>query len=224
MIRAIFAASLLALTQSPQVLGEETRTISVAGLGEIIVEPDSVRVEVAVFSTGKDLGVAKKEVDKVMSTLLELTKKMKVADDDVTATELHVAPEWDYEKQQNRTTGFEISRSMSVTLRQVVKLDEFLNASIEAGANRIDRIVLETSKEKSLKDEAFMLAIDNAKQQAVRIAAGLGAKLGKVHKVTGDEGPFVTLLSAPINGLSGEIYRPAKIKVSVGIGVVYQLD
>lgn len=113
---------------------------------------------------------------------------------------------------------------MTVTLRQLTRLDELLNAAIDAGANRIDRITLETRKEKDLKDQALTLAIDDAKMQASRIAVGLGVKIGKVHKVTGDEGPYVNLVSSTINGLSGETYKPAKIKISVAIAVVYQLD
>jgi len=222
MTRTLFALVLLAHTQASFVLGDEASTISVAGLGEITVEPDSVCIELAVTFTGNDLRVAKQEVDNVMAALLEVTKRMKVADDDVSATVLQMDPKWDYEKERN--IGFEVSRSMSVKLRQVVQLDEFLNASIEVGANRIDRIVLETSKEAALKDKALMLAISNAEQQARKIATGLGAKLGKVHKVTGNEEPYVTLLTSTVNGLSGESYKPAKIKVSVGIGVIYLLE
>jgi uncharacterized protein YggE len=222
MIRALFASTLLVLIQTSLVLGDEVRTISVAGVGKITVEPDSVRIEMEVSFSGMDLRVAKPKVDKVMAALLEVVKQMKVAEDDVTATELQVHREYGDESQND--INLEVSRSITVTLRQIAQLEEFLNASIEAGANRINSIVLETSKEKDLRDKALTLAINDAKQQANKIAAGLGVKIGKVHKVTGDEGPYVTLLSAPINGLSAETYRPAKIKVSVGIGVVFQLD
>jgi uncharacterized protein len=223
MTRALFALSLLAITHTSSVLGDDARTIAVIGLGEIITEPDIAHVELAVTSTGTELRVAKREVDKVMAALLEVVKQLKIADDDVVATELQVVPEWDSKKQRN-TNVFEISRSMTVTLRQLTKLDELLNAAIDAGANRIESIMLKTSKEKELQGQALTLAINDAKEQASKIAAGLDVTIGKVHKVTGNDGPYVSMLSAPIEGLSGETYKPAKIKVEVGIGVVYQLE
>ena len=83
---------------------------------------------------------------------------------------MRVVPEWDNEKQRN-TNVFEMSRSMTVTLRQLAKLDELLNASIDAGANRIDSIVLGISREKDLKRQAVTLAINDAKELASKIAA-----------------------------------------------------
>lgn len=105
MTRVYFVSVLLALLPSSLLLGDEARTISVAGFGELIVEPDSARVELAVSSTGTDLRIAKQEVDKIMAALLEMVKRLKIADDDVSATQLQVEPEWDYEKQRKKSTA-----------------------------------------------------------------------------------------------------------------------
>jgi uncharacterized protein YggE len=201
------------------------RTIQVEGYGEIMVEPDSARIEMAVAIVGTDLVQAKKEVDKALSEILEVAKKLEIAPQDLTATELQISAQYDYQKSNNDFVTYETTRGVTITLRKITKLDQLLTGCLQAGANRIDRIQLESTNDKKLKNKALNLAIDDAKQMAKTVATGFGAKVGNVQTIAGVRGPLTASFSAPIEGLSdGDSYKPGKIRVSAEIGVVFQLD
>lgn len=206
------------------VIADDARTIHVLGFGEIKVDPDSARVEMAVTVVDKDVLKAKKAVDKAMSALLVVAKKMEIAQDDLTATQLRVSAQYNYENGNNELVGYEATRGATVTLRRLAKLDELLDACIQSGINRIDEIELESSKEKQLKAQALSLAIADAKEKAGIVAAGFDAKVGNVHTVSAEQGAFAVALSAPIEGLTAETYQPGKIKVVAELDVVFQLD
>lgn len=224
MTRAMIALALLWVLHAPIARGDENRTVSVDGNGEIVVEPDIARVDLAVSIFSKDLRAAKQEADKAIASLLEVMRRLKVADDDVTATTLQVIPRFDYDDDEYQFIGYEIARSMTVIFRQPKRLDELLDASIEAGANRIDEIELESSKEDELKKKALALAITDAKEKARTVATGFGANVGQVQKVDVRDGGSLSLVTSSTGGVQDAAYKPAKIKISASIYAVFDLE
>lgn len=207
------------------VIGDEPRTISVIGRGEAEIEPDSAQIEMAVEFIDRDARNAKRQVDKTMSAILGVVNEFQIAKGDVSATQLRVAPEYQYSNDRYDLIGYKAERAVSVTLRVLPKLDELLNACIDAGVIRVDDITLKASKEKELKDQVVSLAIDDAKERARVVAAGFGVRLGKVRTISTDSRSYaqVMSLSAPIEGLSGGAYLSAKIDLRSEIGVVFEL-
>ena len=225
-MKRMFAGALaVMLLISSHGLGDEQRTIAVTGSGEINVEPDIAKVQLGVFVFDKDLLRAKREADTRMTAMLALATQLGVTPKDITTTQLYVRPQYKDGDNTISFVGYEITRSLSVTLRSMDKLNELLEQSINAGANRIESIDLMTSQEKDLKDQVLMLAIKNAKEVAGRIAEGFDAKLGKVVSVSVDSGGGgirFNKLSAPV--FSEATYQPGTIAVSVEIDVIFALQ
>ncbi len=103
-----------------------------------------------------------------------------MAPEDIRTTQLYLSPKYDESDDNWDLVGYEITRSLTVTLRDLKKLNELIDKSIEAGANRLEEIELSSSKEQESKDKTLAEAIMDAKQHATRLAEGFGAKLGKV--------------------------------------------
>jgi len=221
MTRTLLMSFVLSLIALPRAFAEEVRTISVMGGAQLKVDPDSAEIDLAVTIVDMDVLKAKKQVDTVMSKLLDVAKKMQIAPDDIRATALRVMPQYDYDAG-NKLLGYETTRSLTLTLRDLAKLDQLLNACIEAGVNQIDSIELKTSEEKALKEKALSLAIADAKERAAVIAREFGVEIGKVQTILANDNSVALSLSAPIEGLSaGGSYQPGKIKVDAGIAVVF---
>lgn len=120
--------------------------------------------------------------------------------------------------------GYEITRSVTVTVRDLKQLNDLLNRSIEAGANRVEDISLSCSNEKEIKDLTVAQAIDSAKHQATRLATGFGAKVGKVVSIDAQrDGGAVryNLLFAPAFGEA--TFQPGRIKIDTDLEVVFEL-
>lgn len=222
MTRTLLMSYVLSLVVLSSTFAEEVRTISILGSAQLKVDPDSAEVDMAVTIVDMDVLKAKKQVDTSMSKLLEVAKKMQIASEDVTATALHVTPQYDY-NAGNKLVGYETTRSLTLTLRDLAKLDQLLNACIEAGVNQINGIELHTSKEKELKAKALSMAIADAKERAAIIAGEFGVEIGTVQSITAGEGTIALSLSVPVEGLSADSYQPGKIKVDADIAVVFQL-
>jgi uncharacterized protein YggE len=77
-----------------------------------------------------------------------------------------------------------VNNQLEVTLRDVSKLGDVLNAATTAGANNIWGISFDLSDKRPLLDKARAQAIENAKRDAARVAELSGVKLGKLLRVT----------------------------------------
>lgn len=205
---------------------EDRRTVSVSGHGEIEVEPDIATVEMGIFVFDRDLLNAKKEADGKIANLLGAFKNLEVKLDDVRTSQLYVKPKYKERDDNWQFVGYEITRSVTVTVRQMTQLNDILNKSIEAGANRVEEISLSSSREREIKDQAVAQAIENAKRRATRLAEGFGAKVGKVITIdAGRDGGSVRynmLFGAPAFG-EKTTYHPGRIKIDSDIEVVFEL-
>ena len=115
---------------------DDPRRVSVSGHAEIEVEPDIATVQMGIFVFDRDLLKAKQETDGKIANVLGAFKKLDVKSDDVRTTQLHVKPKYKERDDNWLFVGYEITRSVTVTVRQMTQLNDILNKSIEAGANR----------------------------------------------------------------------------------------
>jgi uncharacterized protein len=217
----MFAALIVVAALASNSAGEEARTISVEGHGEIKVDPDMAGLALGVTIVDLDVLHAKQQCDKTMSDILELVKTLGIQPDDISVTELHVGPQ--YGGQNNALVGYETTREITIKLRQLDKLNELLNGCIKAGVNRIDEIELYSSREDELKQKALAVAIADAKERATTIAGGFGTKLGPVRTISAPGGGAISdTLTAPIEGVSS--YQPGRIKVIAELAVTFNLQ
>lgn len=206
-------------------LGEDSRTVAVSGHGEIEVEPDIAVVEMGIYVFDRDLLKAKQETDGKITSVLGVYKKLGIKLEDVRTTEMNAKPKYKQRNDDWEFVGYEITRSVRVTVRQMTQLNDVLKKSIEAGANRLEEISLSSSKGEELKDQALTQAIENAKRRATRLANGFGAKVGKV--ITIEDGRHsdgeirYNLLFAPVFGDAA--YQPGRIKITADVQVILGL-
>jgi hypothetical protein len=72
---------------------------------------------------------------------------------------------------------------MSVTVRDLSKLDTLLQGLIAAGGNRIDSVEYETSDLRKYRDQARELAVKAAREKAQAMAHALGQEIGKAQSI-----------------------------------------
>jgi len=225
MQKAVLIATVMGVLAASSLAAEDRRTVSVGGHGELEVEPDVATVSMGIFVFDADLAKAKREADGKIAALLETFGKMGIEPGDIRTTKLYVNPKYKDVDDKWQFVGYEITRSVTVTLRKMKELNDLLDKSIEAGANRLKEVHLSSSREKELKEEALALAMANAKQNAERLASGFGAKVGKVVSIEmGGRDPFGTVMysmSAPAFGRA--TFQPGRIKIDNDVHAVFEL-
>jgi len=179
----LFLAVLLCVTGLPA-RADMPAGIHVSGRGTLEVEPDMGYVQLQARKEGMDAGSLKRDLDKIVRDVLTLSKRLGIAERDVTATAVSINPRYQRRDDEMVVSGLTASRSIQVTLRDLDRFGDLLNGALDLGINNLDPIRLDTSERAALEDRALALAMEDATREATQVAAGFGVALGAVSDVS----------------------------------------
>src|SRR4051812_47725122 len=117
------------------------RTITVPGAGSVIVEPDVASVRLGVNVLAKTAGAARENAARTMQAVLDAILKQDVARRDVRTALVSLNPTMDYSDGKGpRVTGYQVQNSVAITLRNLSKTGELIDAALGAGASTLDSL------------------------------------------------------------------------------------
>ncbi|MCX2523307.1 SIMPL domain-containing protein [Larsenimonas rhizosphaerae] len=123
--------------------------------------------------------------DKVMAratALLDALKKAGIASNDIRAGAVSVNRQTRTEKDDTVQTRWEITRPISITLRQLDHLPQVVNALLDQQVDRLSEPAFDTSQRAALEDKALASAITRARQKAEAIAQASSVHLGPLEQ------------------------------------------
>ncbi len=178
---ALMLALMLAVV--PAMAGDKPRTLSTTGQGEVRVAADQATVRMQVQTSHRSASDAKREVDDRVNRLLERLARLNIDRDDIIASSIRLQPQFDYQDRRPVFSGYNATRDVAVTLRDLDGLNDLLDAAVDSGINQINQIALESSNEDSLREQARDKAIADSKAKAELLAKAYGAALGPIHTI-----------------------------------------
>ena len=218
------------------------RHISVHGTAEVLVEPDMAQIIFEVKSTEDTFLEAKRELDGRISLLLEQSDKYGFGQDDVYISGLKSKVYTRVGTESGTVSGdkYLALKTVKVTLKDIKKVDEFIDFAQRLKIDNIKKINGLSSKAKQLEAEATQLAIDNAKAKGNKLAQSFGAELGNVYSISANSsssdydasGVKHIILSSHRNSMAArnnespftqQQYLGATISVKASINVVFDL-
>lgn len=171
----------------PQILLAEglppQRHIEVSGQAYVEAVPDIATVHVSVEQLASSLLQAKTKVDEITASTIKAALSLGIKEEDVIASDIQASPQYDWSQNGQVYKGENVTRTISVTLRQVELYSKLVHTLVKAGITRIDQIELDFSNREQLQNKALEKAIANIKEKAGVIAAAFGARVGKVYKI-----------------------------------------
>lgn len=182
----LILASSVCLLAAPAFAQERPRTISVAGIGSVVGEPDKADVLMTVQKSDADLNRARQEVVAVTQRALDLTRKLGIDAKKVRTTGAIINPEyrWDQPTGRQVLVGYQVQRQIEVELTDVDKLGELIEGAVRAGVNNVSPPQLDSSKRAELNRQALAAAAKDAEANARIIAETLGVKLGPLRELS----------------------------------------
>jgi len=207
----------------PIFVPDPTPRVSVSGLGTVEVAPDLAKVTLGVYILDPNLRQAKQAVDKSVGRLLDLAESQGIQPTDVSSSAPNIDPSYS-EADTPEFIGYEVTRSVNVTIRDLSRLDQLIDTAIEVGANREFSVRLESSKIHEIEAEAMALAIEDAKAKARQLAEGFGAKLGAVRYVGPKTSSSSTTYSAAYISYGRGVFTPGTITVTSEISATFLLE
>jgi len=180
---ATFAAISWTAGLSAQEQCSKPRVISVTGTAEVQVAPDEVTLRFGSESEDKDLNIAKAMHDKRMKKIIAVAREAGVEAKDLQTSALRIGPDYSEEKVP-KLLGYEVSQSLSITLRDLSKYERLMTDLLLAGVNRVDGVDFTVRDAKKYREESRAKALKAAKEKAIAMANEVGQTIGKPWEIT----------------------------------------
>lgn len=164
-------------------------TISVEGNHEIFAAPDIATISFSARGENKELTDAQAEVEKTINAAITAIKNLGVEEKDIKTSYYNSFPVYKYNDKctdygcqsgERVLTGYEVSQTITVTIRDLDKVSGVLAAAGTAGASDMNGPSFDIENRDELMQEAREVAIKEAKEKAKVLAADLGVNLGKI--------------------------------------------
>ncbi len=164
-------------------------TITVEGDHEVFAAPDIATISFGARSEEKELTDAQANVEKTISAAITAIKTLGVDEKDIKTTYYNSFPVYKYNDKctdygcqsgERVLTGYEVSQTVSITIRDLDKVSGVLAAAGNAGASDMNGPSFDIENRDELMQEARKEAIKEAKEKAKVLANELDVNLGKI--------------------------------------------
>ncbi|MDI1435580.1 SIMPL domain-containing protein [Polyangium sorediatum] len=179
---------------------DKVPTVTVAGLGEVMVAPDSLRTSISIRARATTLAEARAEAARNTRSVIQALEGLRIQDLQVRTVEITVTPiperqpEELGETTEPRIIGYQAESSLSVALRAVgiealrVQGPRILDAALGAGANVVGGLDFFLSQPREAHRLALAAAVRDAEANAKVVAGAASVELRGLRSITTEVG------------------------------------
>lgn len=159
--------------------------VTATGSGEVSRTPDLVEVSVGLLTRGSSPGGTAAELDKLLAVVRDTLRGRGLPDSVILIGIRTIEPQRTYPERQ--ITGYTAGVSLKVTLRDLGKLGQLLDALAGAGATEIPEVHFKSDHEDEAYQAAVAEAVEEARHHAEAAARAAGGRLGPIVLIDVDE-------------------------------------
>jgi len=158
------------------------KTINVSAEGKVTVSPDIAKLSFSVVSEGANSKLLAENNNKKMNAAIDFAKSQGIEEKDIKTTEYNLSPRYEYDEKTKKTfiSGYTLTQTVLVKVRDLNKVAEVLGGLPVLGINQISSISFDIDEPEKYLSEARNQAFDKAKEKAKAMAEKNGVKLGRV--------------------------------------------
>src|SRR3989344_2307648 len=168
-----------------------SRVFYVSAEGKAVVSPDIANLSFSVVSEGKDPAVLQEDNNTKMRVALDHVKAQGVDEKDIKTAQYDLQPRYEYDEKTRRSfiSGYVLTQTVFVKVRQIEKAAPILGGLPERGINQIGRVSFDTDDPDKYLSAARNEAFGKARAKAEEMARAKGLKLGRVVNISESGGP-----------------------------------
>ena len=210
--------------QQPAAGSSAAGRITVTGTGTVTGTPNQLLLAMGVQVNGGSVSAALAQANQATDSVTAALKGLGVASADIQTSGLSIYPS--YSDRSQVPTGYQVTESLTATLRQLDKAGQQIQAAADAGGNAItvSNVSLNLTDDGPLLAVARANAMKDARAKAEQFARAAGEQLGQIISITpvGSSGPpvFNPMASASAGSAAVPISAGSQ-QVSVSVTVVY---
>ena len=209
---------------------DPARTITVVGTGKVSLVPDIAQVNVGAEARADTVSEAKAEVDRQMAAIHAALEEMDIDEKDIQTSHYSIHYERDpMQVMKEGSTGegpggYRVSNLLRVTVRDVEKAGDVVDAAVEAGANQVYGVTFTVADESSWQGQAREKAFSDAEARAAELADLAGVELGAVQSVSEVIGTWpMAMAPTPETIMSGG-FSPGELDLSTRVQVTFNIQ
>ncbi|ALL12928.1 SIMPL domain-containing protein [Caulobacter henricii] len=229
LIPAAFAAA-PALAQSAPDTAFRTTTFSLAAAGETLVAPDMATISLGVQTDDMTAAGALKANAAKMTQVMAVLRKAGIAERDIQTSNLNVNPQYVYEQNQPpRFNGYQVSNQVTVTVRDLARLGQALDATVAAGANTVGGISFGLQNPQAAEDAARMDAVKALQAKADLYARATGYRIVRLVNL-GEGGGYAPAAPMPVFAMAKRDMAESspiaggELKVRIDVTATYEVS
>ena len=207
--------------------------VTVSAHAEARRPPDIATLSTGVVSLAPDANGAIRRNSEQMTRVVAAIQAAGIAAKDVQTSGVSLNPDYQYvANRPPRIKGYYASNTVNVTVRDIGRLGEILDALVATGANQINGPTFDIEDKDAVLDEARELALKKARARADGYAKRLGLRVLRVVSIdeTGGRGvprPMaargVAVEQAAADATANAPIAPGENVLGLGLDVVYAL-
>lgn len=238
-------AVILLTTSGPSVAAQSTpvpgdpptiRTISVAGEGVVRLDPDTADVSLTVQSISTSLKTAQDNVTEGLASVTDVLTGAGVEVNDIATASYDIYPQNEYDDNGNfdGISGFVVSATLAVTIRDIDTVGTILDAAITGGATGVNGISFYTDDPSAPASEARSRAVTDARAKADELAEAAGVRIVGVYSIVETSAPppqpYEFEAAADVAMASGAAearqvpINPGQSEIRVDVQVVFEIE
>jgi uncharacterized protein YggE len=213
--------------------GSPSENISVSGQGKITAKPDVAVLDLSITEEGATADGAQEKANLKSKAVVAYLEDAGVEEKDIRTSGYNISPQYDYTLGRSRITGYQVSQSMTVKVRDLDDANDILDGVVAAGANNVNGFSFTIDDPELLKDQAREEAIADAKDKAEVLADQLGVRLGSIVSFSEDVGGwpmpmFMKSAEMAVDGRGGfggggPSLPEGENEVTVNVTIVYKI-
>jgi uncharacterized protein YggE len=210
---------------------DTNNTLSVTGIATEKVEPDRVMAIFAVETMDDTAGDALRTNSETMNAVLIALEEAGVSENETQTAYFSIYPNYNCsEFGVPEPSGYIATNSIVVESSNLANVSDWIDAAVNAGANRVDSLSFTLSEERLAEVRADLTqeAVDNARDKADALAQALdveitGVRAASVSDFSPPISPFSLSFAGGITESISTPIIPGEQTVAATIEVIYEI-
>lgn len=227
-----YIAIAICLSASFALAEELPRTITVNGQGSASSPPDMATISAGVTSLGKTAKQALANNTQAMQVVLRTLQEKGVAEKDTQTAGFQVYPEYDRvpspqaTTKVNQITGYRVSNTVQVKVRELSRLGEILDSLVQSGSNQISGVQFGIADSEAITNDARRDAVNDARKRAELYAAATGTRVGNVISISEQaiQAPQPMMMRAAAMEMGAVPVARGEQEVTASVNIMYALE
>lgn len=199
--------------------------LTVIGTAAVTLVPDMAELSVGVETRADAVLDAVTGNSEALNAVIEALIAAGVARSDLATRSYYVSANYDYMTSPAVLTGYSVSNTLTVIVRDIEQIGAVIDAATAAGANQVYGVTFLSSQENEAHDRALAQAIQEGMRKAQLMAIAAGRGLGQLTAIeeNGLMAYGVTVAYDTAGKGSGTAIMPEELSVTASVTLTYEL-